>query len=68
MSGASPDLLAELPRAISDGRIVAFYQPQFDIPTGRIVSTEALARAQGYLLGHPVPKTEFDTLLKARNG
>jgi EAL domain-containing protein (putative c-di-GMP-specific phosphodiesterase class I) len=44
MSGASPDLLAELPHAISDGLIVAFYQPQFDIPTGRIVSTEALAR------------------------
>jgi EAL domain-containing protein (putative c-di-GMP-specific phosphodiesterase class I) len=57
MSDAPRDLLAELPRAIADGQLVAFYQPQFDIPTGRIVSAEALARWQHPQLGLVPPGT-----------
>ncbi|MEP6481031.1 MAG: EAL domain-containing protein [Rhodoglobus sp.] len=38
------DLSAELRLAVSRGEIVAEYQPQVDLKTGRIVAAEALAR------------------------
>jgi len=38
------ELEAGLRRAIRDGRIVAYYQPKFDLATGRITGCEALAR------------------------
>ena len=37
-------VVAQLRNALRDGQIHAFYQPQFDMRTGRVVGMEALAR------------------------
>jgi diguanylate cyclase (GGDEF)-like protein len=37
-------LLADVRQALSEGRIVPWYQPQIDVVSGRIVGVEALAR------------------------
>jgi diguanylate cyclase (GGDEF)-like protein len=42
-------LTAELRRGIADGQLVAWYQPQIDVATRRVVAVEALVRWQ-----HPV--------------
>jgi EAL domain-containing protein (putative c-di-GMP-specific phosphodiesterase class I) len=51
-------LLAELAGAVSRNEIVAFYQPQFDVDTERIVAAEALARWVHPVLGL-VPPSSF---------
>ena len=38
------ELEAQLRRAIRDGHVVAYYQPKFDLASGRITGCEALAR------------------------
>ena len=37
-------LMSELDRAIDDGTLDVFYQPQLDLESGRVVAAEALAR------------------------
>lgn len=37
-------LVADLPGALSRGEIVAFYQPQIEVATGRVVALEGLSR------------------------
>jgi diguanylate cyclase (GGDEF)-like protein/PAS domain S-box-containing protein len=37
-------LIGELPDAITNGQIVTFYQPKFDLVTGQIAGAEALVR------------------------
>jgi EAL domain-containing protein (putative c-di-GMP-specific phosphodiesterase class I) len=44
MTDATSRLLSDLSGAAARDEIVAFYQPQFDLETGRIVAAEALAR------------------------
>jgi EAL domain-containing protein (putative c-di-GMP-specific phosphodiesterase class I) len=44
MTDETSRLLADLSGAVVRHEIVAFYQPQFDLASGRIVSAEALAR------------------------
>lgn len=39
-------LLEELARAITDGQLIAYYQPQVDLCTGRVLGVEALVRWQ----------------------
>jgi len=46
---------AALPQAITSGLIVAHYQPEVEIPSGRIVGFEALARWDDPVLGRVVP-------------
>lgn len=43
--------VADLRAAISGGEIVSYYQPKIDVPSGRTVSAEALARWQHPELG-----------------
>jgi diguanylate cyclase (GGDEF)-like protein/PAS domain S-box-containing protein len=38
------NLIGELPEAITDGQIVLYYQPKFDLLTGEIAGAEALVR------------------------
>lgn len=44
-------LETDLAGAVSRGEIVAYYQPQFDVESGRIVAVEALSRWQHPVLG-----------------
>src|SRR6266704_4925701 len=46
-------LKAEFPHALSSGQLVAYYQPEIELPSGRVVAAESLARWE-----HP----EFGTL------
>jgi len=40
----SAGLLAEFPDALRSGQLVAYFQPQFHLSSGRVVAAEALAR------------------------
>jgi EAL domain-containing protein (putative c-di-GMP-specific phosphodiesterase class I) len=46
-------LKAEFPHALSSGQVVAYYQPEVELSSGRVVAAESLARWE-----HP----EFGTL------
>src|SRR5438046_1280778 len=46
-------LKAEFPHALSSGQLVAYYQPEIELSSGRVVAAESLARWE-----HP----EFGTL------
>ena len=46
-------LKAEFPQALRNGQLVAYYQPEVELSSGRVVAAEALARWE-----HP----EFGTL------
>jgi diguanylate cyclase (GGDEF)-like protein/PAS domain S-box-containing protein len=46
---------AALPQAVASGQIVAHYQPEVEIPSGRVVGFEALARWEDPVLGRVVP-------------
>ncbi|MGO9294038.1 MAG: EAL domain-containing protein [Streptosporangiaceae bacterium] len=37
-------LLDELPRALASGQVVAYFQPEIDLATGRVIAAEALTR------------------------
>ncbi len=37
-------LLAELPRALASGQLVAYFQPEIDLATGQVIAAEALIR------------------------
>jgi len=50
-----------LPEAVAAGQIVAHYQPEVEIPSGRIVGFEALARWEDPVLGRVAPD-EFISL------
>jgi EAL domain-containing protein (putative c-di-GMP-specific phosphodiesterase class I) len=51
-------LESQLAEAIGRGEIVAFYQPQLDVGTGRVVSIEALCRWTHPIFGL-IPPTDF---------
>ena len=55
MSDEQTTLSLDLPEAVARDQIVAFFQPQFDVKTGRIVSAEALARWMHPELGMVAP-------------
>jgi diguanylate cyclase (GGDEF)-like protein len=44
-------LHAEFPRALRDGQVVAYYQPEVELSTGRLVAAELLARWEHPELG-----------------
>ncbi|MGD0242882.1 MAG: GGDEF domain-containing protein [Streptosporangiaceae bacterium] len=44
-------LRAEFPHALRNGQLVAYYQPEVDLSTGRVVAAEALARWEHPELG-----------------
>src|SRR5579862_2914640 len=44
-------LRAEFPRALRNGQLVAYYQPEIDLSTGRVVGAESLARWEHPELG-----------------
>jgi EAL domain-containing protein (putative c-di-GMP-specific phosphodiesterase class I) len=52
------DWVADLPGAASRGELVAFFQPQIDVASERIVAAEALCRWNHPTLGS-VPPSEF---------
>ncbi|HEY0718770.1 MAG TPA: EAL domain-containing protein, partial [Streptosporangiaceae bacterium] len=37
-------LLAEFPRALRSGQVVAYFQPEVELSSGRVVAAESLAR------------------------
>lgn len=49
------DSAAELARAIAAGELIAVFQPQVDLQTGRIAAVEALSRWDHPVLGHIGP-------------
>jgi diguanylate cyclase (GGDEF)-like protein len=55
MAGEAGDvaarLLAEFPRALRTGQLVAYFQPQVELSSGRIVAAESLARWEHPELG-----------------
>lgn len=57
-------LTAELPRAMTDGQIRAWFQPQLSTDTGQISGFEALARWEHPALGI-IPPGEFLPLIEA---
>ena len=44
-------LRAELPRALRDGQVVGYFQPEVELSTGRLVAAELLARWEHPELG-----------------
>ncbi|WP_227368460.1 EAL domain-containing protein [Halomonas sp. M20] len=54
-------IIHDLPRALRDGQLCLYYQPQIDINCGRVRQYEALARWHHPKLGF-VPPDEFITL------
>lgn len=53
----APVLIGELSQAIRGGELVAYYQPQIEIATGRVYGVEALARWQHPRHGLLLPDT-----------
>ncbi len=47
----SAGLPAEFPEALRSGRLVAYFQPEFDLSSGQVVAAEALARWEHPELG-----------------
>lgn len=58
------DIEVRLRRAITQGELRVYYQPQVDIPSGRIVGAEALVRWQCPIEGL-VPPARFITIAEA---
>ena len=58
------DIEVRLRRAITQGELRVYYQPQVDIPSGRIVGAEALVRWQSPIEGL-VPPARFITIAEA---
>ena len=52
------DWLADLPGAAARGELVAYFQPQIEVSSGRIVAAEALCRWNHPALG-PIPPADF---------
>ena len=52
------DWAGDLPGAAARGELVAYFQPQIDVATGRISSAEALCRWNHPTLG-PIPPVDF---------
>jgi diguanylate cyclase (GGDEF)-like protein/PAS domain S-box-containing protein len=52
------ELEADLERAISDGKLTMFYQPEVDLRTGQVIGFEALVRWRHARLGL-LPPSEF---------
>ena len=44
-------LRAEFPRALRSGQLVAYFQPEVELSTGRLVAAESLARWEHPELG-----------------
>ena len=44
-------LLAEFPQALREGQLVAYFQPEVELSSGRVVAAEALARWEHPELG-----------------
>ena len=53
-------LASELPNAIKNRQIIAYYQPQIDARTGRVIGAEALARWDHPRLGVLAPAAFLD--------
>ncbi|MEO0905558.1 MAG: GGDEF domain-containing phosphodiesterase, partial [Pseudomonadota bacterium] len=53
-------LASELPNAIQNRQIIAYYQPQIDARTGRVIGAEALARWDHPRLGVMAPAAFLD--------
>ncbi len=55
MAGEAEDLAArlraEFPHALRNGQVVAYYQPEVELSTGRVVAVESLARWEHPELG-----------------
>ena len=55
MAGEAEDLTArlhaEFPHALRSGQLVAYYQPEVELATGRVVGAESLARWEHPELG-----------------
>jgi len=55
MAGEAEDLAArlraEFPHALRNGQVVAYYQPEVEFATGRLVAAESLARWEHPELG-----------------
>jgi diguanylate cyclase (GGDEF)-like protein len=54
-------LLAEFPHALQSGQLVAYFQPEVDLSSGRVVAAESLARWEHPELG-TLPPTLFAPL------
>ena len=59
MTSKAEDLMAalqaELPRALESGQLVAYFQPEVELPSGRVVAAESLARWEHPELGTLAP-------------
>ena len=54
-------LRAEFPRALRDGQVVGYFQPEVELATGRLAAAELLARWEHPELG-TLPPTMFTSL------
>src|ERR1700761_4449543 len=54
-------LRAEFPRALQDGQVVGYFQPEVELSTGRLAAAELLARWEHPELG-TLPPTMFTVL------
>ncbi len=59
-------LLAEFPRALATGQLVAYFQPAIQLSSGQVMAAEALARWEHPELGIVAPAQLAGTQLRAR--